>query len=359
MTVDFKPRLDFWELKDMLHCGASGPEKRVQDTAVHSLAAELASLVVPAREDRFERRWEGLYVPAKKLTKMYLFPYSMTEYDGDFFAAFDLLGSLQISKGKVGGREGYRDVFSETMRFLPVIRKTQGKIIGKAVPYEFRRGRIRGEFVLDKLLPKSESGRIKADYERHLRRGLRLDGCSLNEYLETAALCYRSVFKTGRLSALEMYGRWADKRHGGMLDIADRSSREEFSRWYRSGSWSGCHPFEIVFSLFEQGIMLEPPSDRPFYILEVDHLDYAPVFVKMSEALAKKGIPFVAERLSEVVDYLAGDTLFSVNDYSEPSIRYYGTPEERRKYSRHIEWEAVRVPKLRLDVSSSLSLRAS
>jgi hypothetical protein len=144
-----------------------------------------------------------------------------------------------------------------------------------------------------------------------------------------------------------MYNRWADKRHGGMLDIKDWESKNEFSSWYRSEKWTGAHPFEIVFSWIEHGIHLYPPSEHNSwqYSLRVTSLNYAGVFIGMVGALIKKDVHFTASRLEEILDYLVGESYYTVNDYSDSYLFYTPSREDKNKYFKHIEWDELKILK--------------
>ena len=114
---------------------------------------------------------------------------------------------------------------------------------------------------MEEIMSQKEKKRILFQYNRHVtkQRGLE-KGCSLNEYLNTAAICYRAAYpsKTKEKTLLDMYNRFADGRHGGMLDIKNKNSKKGFMQWYNGCRWIGAHPFEIVFSWHEHGIHLYP-----------------------------------------------------------------------------------------------------
>ncbi len=65
-------------------------------------------------------------------------------------------------------------------------------------------------------------------------------------------------------------------------------------------------------------------------------------FIHMTEALIDAEIPFRALELEKVLDFLAGDTFFTVNDYDEHSFSYIPSREYRKKYYPHIEWDEAK-----------------
>ncbi len=142
-----------------------------------------------------------------------------------------------------------------------------------------------------------------------------------------------------------MYKKWADGRDGGMLSIKDRDNKKEFMDWMGSGKDAGAHPFEIVFSWHRHGIHLYPPSSHePYYHLRVTNYAYATEFVKMAKALIKENVPFRAHEFKNVLDYLAGETYFTVNGHEELNFRYIPSREYKRKFFRHIEWDKIKIP---------------
>ena len=144
-----------------------------------------------------------------------------------------------------------------------------------------------------------------------------------------------------------MYKKWADGRHDGMLDIKNKDSKEEFSNWQKNHSHGG-HPFEIVFSWKQHGIHLYPPyNENPFYGLRVTNYSYAEIFIKMLRALIKNKVPFGAEQINEILDYLTGETYFKVNEYDNLRFIYIPSKEYKDKYFKYIEWDEPNILKLK------------
>ncbi|MCD6228354.1 MAG: hypothetical protein J7K17_02620 [Candidatus Omnitrophica bacterium] len=55
----------------------------------------------------------------------------------------------------------------------------------------------------------------------------------------------------------------------------------------------------------------------------------------MVKALIKRRIPFVAYDLEKVLDYLRGETYFTVNTYSDNCFFYIPTFEYKKKYFKY------------------------
>ena len=250
----------------------------------------------------------------------------------------DLLHSqVEVNMGKEKD-EFFLDLIEQTLDFCRILKKAP-EIVEKALPYDIRTGRILGKYVLDDLLPIKKKEEILKLYAAHLIKGIRSQGVALNEYLEIAAICYKASFgrKTRGLTDEQMYNKLADGRDCGMLKIKDKNSKAAFRYWVNSESNCGGHPFEIVFSMIDHGIHLFPPSsDRPHFVLRVSNYLYAPYFLIMVKALIGNRVPFEAYQLENVLDYLSGESYYTVNAHGKHNIAYYSG--ERRLF-KHIEWD--------------------
>jgi hypothetical protein len=69
---------------------------------------------------------------------------------------------------------------------------------------------------------------------------------------------------------------------------------------------------------------------------------YAIYFLEMVKALIRNGIPFKAHEIESVLDYLSGESYFTVNAYARHYIFY--APEDR-KLLKHIEWDEPKMVK--------------
>jgi hypothetical protein len=121
------------------------------------------------------------------------------------------------------------------------------------------------------------------------------------------------------------------------VSIKNKKSKKDFSHWLDTEAHCGGHPFEIVFSWFGHGIHLFPPDlNNPYFTLRVTNYMYALAFLEMVKEFIKNRIPFKAHKLEGVLDYLSGESCFTVNAYDEHYIFY---SYEDRKLLRHIEWD--------------------
>lgn len=240
--------------------------------------------------------------------------------------------------------EFYLGLIQQTVEFSRIVKKDPG-IISKAIPFDIRTGRVLGKYVMEDLLPIEKKEEILKLYGDHGKKGKRSRGVSLSDYLNTVALCYKAAFgsKTNGLTAEQMYRYWADGRDCGMLEIKNKKSKKDFSHWLDAEAHCGGHPFEIVFSWHGHGIHLFPPDlNSPYFTLRVTNYMYALAFLEMVKTLIKNRIPFKAHKLESVLDYLSGESYFTVNAYAEHCIFY--SPEDR-KILRHIEWDALNMLK--------------
>ncbi len=230
----------------------------------------------------------------------------------------------------------------DMMTFLK--KMTDIAMVKGKVPYYFQEGRIKGKYVMKRTMSKSSGKKIYNKYANHIKRNLRVGRVSLADYLRTAYICYKSSMKSvNGLDAAEAYNRYADKRHGGMLDIKDKRSTKEFHEWLHSGKWAGSHPFEIVFSWRNHGILLYPPmvsTDKgdAYYKLYLGNMAYAGVYIKMVISLIKKNVDFEAPDLGGVLAYLTGEGYFRVNEFEEHFVFY---EDIKKSYRKYVEWDEL------------------
>lgn len=340
--IRFEPKLHYDDIEYHLH---SFDERHVENDKVYALAEELMDLAYPTYEDHIDKRWEYFYVPVGRNRKTIAIPVWIMEYNKEFFVIVQSFGSFRIKRGDKETEKLYRNIISEALRFVPILKKDE-TVLKKMIPYDIRTGKIKGRHILEHLLSQEGKKTILDNYQKHIEKNLQITEISLNEYLNVVAICYKSTYKkeSENLSNLEMYKKWADGRDGGMLSIKDWDSKKEFSKWYHSGEYAGSHPFEIVFSWHDHGIHLYPPNEQScYYNLRVTNYTYAWDFLEMVNTLIKMEIPFSAGKLDDVLDYLAGDTYFTVNRMDEHHFRYIYSREYRQKYFPHIEWEDIKV----------------
>ena len=339
----FVPKLKLKDVEELFYGDSYGREKELKSSEAHSRLEQLTRAACPSLEDASDRRWDFFYLPLERRKKLITIPLSVLEYKSDFYIWLQNSGHATIKEGQQRIDRNYIKLLDEVARFIPVMKATNNKIVETAFPFDIRHGRIKGKYVAERVIPREEREAIEADYQRHAVKGLSVQGISLNDYLNTAAICYTSAFKRAKgLTPLEMYNCWADKRHGGMLDIKNPNSEEEFAQWLHSSSWSGSHPFEIVFSWIEIGINLLPPAqDSPYFKPVLSNYDYAGVYLEMVKGLIDKNVPFAAGDFAEVLDYLTGESWFGVNTRSIDSLQYSNSREDRKKYFQHIEWEPI------------------
>lgn len=340
----FEPKLHYDDIECYLH---SFDERHVENDKVYAMAEELMDLAYPTYEDHIDKRWEYFYVPVGRNRKTIVIPVWIMEYNKEFFVIVQSFGSFRIKKGDKETEKFYRNIISETLRFIPILKKDE-TILKKMIPYDIRTGKIKGRHILEHLLLQERKKTILDNYQKHIEKNLQIEDISLNEYLNITAICYKSTYKkeSENLSNLEMYKKWGDGRDGGMLSIKDWDSKKEFSQWYHSGEHAGSHPFEIVFSWHNHGIHLYPPNEQSrCYNLRVTNYAYAWDFLEMVNTLIKMEIPFNAGKLDDVLDYLAGDTYFTVNRMDEHHFRYIYSRKYKQKYFPHIQWDEINIVK--------------
>lgn len=363
MIIDFRPKLHSENIEYYLH---SFNEVQIEDYRVFILAEELVSMAYPTYEDKFDKRWESFYLPVKRYRKVIALPVWIMEYNKEFFVEIWPFGNINVKKGKdvleesgesdiskelnvssrhIDLKEFCENIFTEIIRFIPIIKKDEN-VLQKIIPYDIRKGKIKGCYVQERLISQTSKKEILCNYEKHIEKKLEIEEISLNDYLDTAKICYSIYQQLTGISNLDMYKRRADGRDGGMLSIKDWNSKKEFYDWYHSDMWGGSHPFEIVFSWHEHGIHLYPPNDLShYYIISVTNYAYAWDFIEMVDKLIREQVPFIARGLDAVLDFLAGDTYFTVNKRGDHDLRYIPSKEYYREYFPHIEWDEIKIVK--------------
>lgn len=349
LTRSFSPKIRYVEVS---HYFDLSSQKEIKSDELYLKIEELTQKAYPSFKDKFDTKWEDVYLPMKRKGRLLSLPFSIGLYESVyyvFFHGFRGFGCLAVSKGNDKYYdERYCLFIEESVRFIPVLKEYGVKLIERTFPYDLREGKIKGKYTTDNVMSEKKRKGIETAYKKHIEKKLTVSEISLNDYLETAAICYRAANKkeTRQLTPLEMYKKWADSRHGGMLDIKDPDSKEEYTEWRHSGKWAGQHPFEIVYSFFGLGVHLHPPGKhRSSFSLSNSNELLVEVFVCMAEALMKHNIPFEASRLDEALDYLTGESYLRVNQVGLDSFCYEPSRENRKKYFPHILWDEIKIVK--------------
>jgi hypothetical protein len=323
---NFVPEYSFSQLQQNIPQRA-GSQIRMQDSKLYELVDKLTERACPTEESAYEKRWNDFYLPFKRKGYFILIPLTVILYEKNFFLCI-LHSTIEVCKGKEKDDDNfYLGLIKQTLRFCQILRKDPG-IVLKAIPYDIRTGRVLGKYVLEDLFPYDKKEEILALYRDHIEKEKKSYRISVNDYLDTAAICYRAAFgrKTYGLSHEQMYRKWADGRDCGMLEIVNKNGKKAFGHWLDKKSHCGGHPFEIIFSWLDHGIHLYPPYlDRPYFSLRVTNYMYAIHYLEMVKALIQDEIAFEANEIEDVLNYLSGESYFTVNDYDKHYIFYFIT----------------------------------
>jgi hypothetical protein len=190
------PRINPKIYYDELQAGIrfDSPE-RIKNTGLYKLVRRLAESVVPSQKEGYDTRWFCFYTPARRWGKEIAVPTSIVRYRGTYFVHMFKLGYFEVRWGKRPVDEFYIRVVREMGRLMRMIRIHGMGLVERLVPYDLRVGRIRGKYVLEKVMGEKEKERILKLYREHQSRNLRqVGGCSLEEYLDVAAIGYRAAF---------------------------------------------------------------------------------------------------------------------------------------------------------------------
>lgn len=331
---NFKPKYTFSQLQ--LFLPQRFESQTIQDSRLYKALNKLTKKAFPTEKSHCEKRWSDFYIPFKRRDYFILVPITIILYDKRFFLSFQH-SQVEVCKGN-NKNDFFLGLINQTLEFSRIIKKNPDIVI-ESVPYDIRTGRVLGKYVLENLLPAEKKAKILKLYNDHLKREEKLHCISLNDYLNTAALCYKASFgnKTNSLSAEQMYKKWSDGRDCGMLEIKNKKSSKDFNYWLNNKSHCGGHPFEIVYSWHGHGIHLFPPyQNKPYFTLTVTNYNYAMSFLEMIKTLIRNRTPFKAHELEIVLSYLSGESYFTVNVYDKHCIFYCA---ENRKLFKYIEWD--------------------
>lgn len=333
---DFEPRYSFSQMEFLFLPG--NQSEKIEDDNLYKAVQKLTGMAYPTEAQGLEEKWIDFYFPLKRRGYLILIPLRIDLYYQNYFLYFRN-SQIEVCEGKSSERNDiYLGLIEQTQEFSRIIRSNPG-IVQESVPYDIRTGNILGKYIMREILSSEEKEEISETYSGYIMTLKKLRGVTFQEYLDTAAICYRAAFGhlTDGMTSEEMYRKWADKRDCGMLDIKDKNSKKEFSNWLVTKSNCGGHPFEIIFSWHGHGIHLMPPdSDRPYFSIRVTDYTYAKSFIMMVKALIENKIPFYAYLLNKVLDYMSGESYFRVNAYDKHFILY---GSDLKKILKHIEWD--------------------
>jgi hypothetical protein len=241
ITHGFAPAVRYVEARSRFRLDLH--ETKISSDALYSKIEALTALAYPSYKDKFDTKWHDFYLPMKRAGRLITVPMSVTMYESVFYVSFGLsesYGYLAVDRGSGYFDEFYLLIVDEAIRFVPTLKQYGIKLVERTYPYDLRLGKIKGKYVFDELMPEEERQKIEEAYRGHLKKHLTLEKVSLNEYLETASICYRAGMKREALvgmTPLQMYRKWADTRHGGMMDIKDPDSKQEYMEWLNSSKW--------------------------------------------------------------------------------------------------------------------------
>jgi len=168
------------------------------------------------------------------------------------------------------------------------------------------------------------------------------DSLTSDKYLEIVGRAYDAAYPDMRnLAAREKHSLKADGRHGGLLDLPVQDARA-FRDWYMSKTWSGTHPWEIVFG-HPHGVMLSPVPDPDAgwrFHLSVDSAGMYLHAVKMAIALGDGSAPFMFDGKDRVVSALLGADLVEVGPFYD-QLSLADLRDVRPEAVDRVEWDPV------------------
>jgi len=132
MEIKINPKINFYEAEYYLK-NSLNPHP-IKNTEVYNLVEELTSKFCFSFKEKYEKRWEDFYLSLKRRGKEISIPFKVIKYKRDYSCYFFRLGSLKISKGDKKIEKIYKKMFQEVLRFIHLIKMTQGEIVKKQFP---------------------------------------------------------------------------------------------------------------------------------------------------------------------------------------------------------------------------------
>jgi len=344
----FKARLDYGDLGYLLK-GWQATD--IMNNQLNDRLRELANQAEPSFEDEYDRVWQDFYLPVERDSQVITIPFRIDEYlgNGNISAVFPSQASILCLRRETNDDcehnqfiDEYKAIIDEAISFVPLLKEKGEEALN--VPFDIRLGKVKAKYVLEDTIPEEEREEILKRYEEREYRTI--SKISLADYFRTAAICYRAAFPKGTkgLSPTEMYDRFAHSNHR-IFPIDNPTNESEFDEWLKSG-----RPGHAFWFAFRTAHLYPPSNPKQVYRLSSselrrsDNLEQAQSYLKMVSALIDARIPFEAD-LDEVLDYLSGETEFSVKIGERPIYHYEDTPENRIKIFPHIKWDPLKIPK--------------
>jgi hypothetical protein len=209
--------------------------------------------------DGLEQRWTFFFREGRRWIRL-----RIMKYDGPYyFSGSDFDSFSYPAQGNIESDiEGRLPVWTKEIAFWkkavahdPIEAQA---LLFKKLPLHCRKGVIQRKNVRV-LIPRwmPIASELSRDEKKGVLEILRkvppdpMPKMTLKRFLEYCREAYQANPSTFQkfnyqsgLSGREYYKKYADGRHGGLLDIAPQSSKA-FERWYESKSWSGGHPWEV------------------------------------------------------------------------------------------------------------------
>lgn len=218
----------------------------------------LISRFIPVRDGR-DRRWSFILREGRRWTRL-----RAVKYEGSFYfsgSGFDYFNYpdkreldpeiaerlpawlRELERWKKAVARDPIEAQALLLKKLPLseraavmLRRNVRILLPSWMPLASELGRRERDEILDLLEHPPREGQERMTLRRFL-------GYCRVAYQANPATFLESGFRPG-LSGMAYYKRYADGRHGGLIELP-LDSAQAFEAWYGSKSWSGCHPWEI------------------------------------------------------------------------------------------------------------------
>jgi hypothetical protein len=262
---------------------------------------------------------------------------TIQEYQADLHGHSSLRGSFSLLQDSARAR-GFGSSDFSVEDDLPIILKSLKAIrdhqrqspleyflnLNRNFPIQYRTGVIERHHV-DRILGDWQDIRTQLSVEeityatdrKHFMKE-QLEKLTANQYFQFCKVAY--LANQARFPEMDehddgraMYERWADGRHGGLVDI-DGESEDALLKWYEGSARQGCHPWEIYRGGNSTHIDLSITREYGKWTIRLTALSVSRTVetVRIANTLAKHGVAFKWDHHDNICDRLLGQGLVGI-----------------------------------------------
>ena len=152
----FEPKFSFAHADYVLSITSN---KNLENSKLHALFRKLIKTAQPSYEDEFDSYWDYFYLPLRRSGKLITVPFRISMYQSNFFMYFHHFNGFEVHKGSNYVDDFLFEMFDDVLKFIPLFKKHGRPFIEKTVPYDIRVGKIKGKYIMDKVMTKDKTSR--------------------------------------------------------------------------------------------------------------------------------------------------------------------------------------------------------